>query len=388
MVEQILKLLPPEVQQRPNRSDVNVLYVGTATYDLEVRREQQTRCFVDQGFTVDSLDEAMNDSKQDRAVCVSKIETADVIVVGGGNTLFAVDRWKHLGLVPHFRKAMERNCVLTGGSAGAICWFDSGHSDSADPDTYLEPMLAKYDDNAQTGNGSDVEVDESSTFDTNNKKDWDYLRVPGMGFVPGRMICCPHHDRVQSNGLLRADDFDAMLLKRAAALLAPQGDADDNKDDNDNEDNSASANTASNSTGTMTSNPTHQIEVVGIGIDHNAAFIVEGSRYKVYSLPDKAGSVVTNTDKAGPKFSVRADGTAEGLPGVWIKRVDLMVANEKQKRLTVTSTLCPLEGDLVDLLGEDNYFGDDLCFENDDEEENRKAIEFCRRGNPAVRIPI
>jgi len=138
----------------------------------------------------------------------------------------------------------------------------------------------------------------------------------------------------------------------------------------------------------MTSNPTHQIEVVGIGIDHNAAFIVEGSRYKVYSLPDKAGSVVTNTDKAGPKFSVRADGTAEGLPGVWIKRVDLMVANEKQKRLTVTSTLCPLEGDLVDLLGEDNYFGDDLCFENDDEEENRKAIEFCRRGNPAVRIPI
>mmetsp|Transcript_3870 Transcript_3870/g.7837 ORF Transcript_3870/g.7837 Transcript_3870/m.7837 type:complete len:248 (-) Transcript_3870:22-765(-) len=48
MVEQILKLLPPEVQQRPNRSDVNVLYVGTATYDLEVRREQQTRCFVDQ----------------------------------------------------------------------------------------------------------------------------------------------------------------------------------------------------------------------------------------------------------------------------------------------------------------------------------------------------
>jgi len=123
-----------------------VLYVGTATYNLKVCREQQTRCFVDQGFTVDSLDKAMNDSEQDRAVCVSKIETANVIVVGGGNTLFAVDRWKHLGLVPHFRKAMERNCVLTGGSDGAIFWFDSGHSNSADPDMYLAPQTATLDE--------------------------------------------------------------------------------------------------------------------------------------------------------------------------------------------------------------------------------------------------
>lgn len=36
---------------------------------------------------------------------------------------------------------MESGAVLTGGSAGAICWFDGGHSDSMDPATYKNNML-------------------------------------------------------------------------------------------------------------------------------------------------------------------------------------------------------------------------------------------------------
>jgi len=341
MVRQVLKLLPLELRQPSCRSEMNVLYVGTATYDLQVRREQQTRCFVDEGCTVDSLDVALNDPQLED--CVSKIERADVIVVGGGNTLFAVDRWRHLGLIPHFRNAMQRDCVLTGGSAGAICWFHSGHSDSADPDTYAEAMLRKYGDNPQTG-------DESSTFDASNRKEWNYLRVPGMGFVPGNMICCPHHDRVQSNGLLRANDFDTMLLKRAAALASAKSE-----------------------------NQPPQTELIGIGIDHFAAFVVEGSRYKVYSLPDKAGSIGSKE-----RFAVRDDGTAQGVPGVWIKRVDLTARDGKEP--TVRATICPEEGDLMDLLGEDIMFREEVAFEDDDDEENRRALENCRRGNPSMTI--
>jgi peptidase E len=118
----------------------------------------------------------------------SKIENAHVILVSGGNTLYATDRWTALGLRDIFRTAMERGTVMTGGSAGAICWyhspiyiytsdfqhhtmflchqssycafylipnhcvfvldvvccttissyrFDAGHSDSMDPDSYL-----------------------------------------------------------------------------------------------------------------------------------------------------------------------------------------------------------------------------------------------------------
>jgi dipeptidase E len=38
-------------------------------------------------------------------------------------------------------KAMDSGVVMTGGSFGAICWFDAGHSDSMDPATYKNSML-------------------------------------------------------------------------------------------------------------------------------------------------------------------------------------------------------------------------------------------------------
>jgi hypothetical protein len=60
---------------------------------------------------------------------------ADIIAVSGGNTLFGVNRWKRLGVDTMLREASERGAVMVGGSAGAICWFDGGHSDSFDPTT-------------------------------------------------------------------------------------------------------------------------------------------------------------------------------------------------------------------------------------------------------------
>jgi dipeptidase E len=57
------------------------------------------------------------------------LEGADIILVSGGNTLFAVDRWKLCGIDAAISRAASRGAVLCGGSAGAICWFDAGHSD-------------------------------------------------------------------------------------------------------------------------------------------------------------------------------------------------------------------------------------------------------------------
>ena len=36
--------------------------------------------------------------------------------------------------------AMIEGTIIAGGSAGAICWFDGGHSDSMDPSTYKEAL--------------------------------------------------------------------------------------------------------------------------------------------------------------------------------------------------------------------------------------------------------
>jgi dipeptidase E len=35
----------------------------------------------------------------------------------------------------------DGNTILSGGSAGAICWFNGGHSDSMDPATYKNAMV-------------------------------------------------------------------------------------------------------------------------------------------------------------------------------------------------------------------------------------------------------
>jgi hypothetical protein len=69
--------------------------------------------------------------------CSRSPTQADVIVMSGGNTLFACDLLARLGVNPLLHRAMRRGCVLCGGSAGAICWFDAGHSDSMDPAYYL-----------------------------------------------------------------------------------------------------------------------------------------------------------------------------------------------------------------------------------------------------------
>ena len=67
-------------------------------------------------------------------------------------------RWRRLGVDALLREAYERGAVLCGVSAGAICWFDSGHSDSRS--FYSE--------------------------------DWNYIAVTGMGLVEG--LACPHYN--------------------------------------------------------------------------------------------------------------------------------------------------------------------------------------------------
>jgi dipeptidase E len=78
----------------------------------------------------------------------------DVIVVGGGNTANMLAVWRVHGFDRILREAWERGVLLTGWSAGMICWFEAGVTDSFGPQ--LEGM---HD---------------------------------GLGFLPGSG--CPHYD--------------------------------------------------------------------------------------------------------------------------------------------------------------------------------------------------
>ena len=54
----------------------------------------------------------------------------DVIYVGGGNTKSMLAVWREWGIPAILREAWRRGIVLAGVSAGAICWFKVGVTDS------------------------------------------------------------------------------------------------------------------------------------------------------------------------------------------------------------------------------------------------------------------
>lgn len=54
----------------------------------------------------------------------------DIIYVGGGNTRNLLVLWRDWGVDALMRQAWERGIILTGVSAGSICWFEQGTTDS------------------------------------------------------------------------------------------------------------------------------------------------------------------------------------------------------------------------------------------------------------------
>ncbi|MCL4215310.1 MAG: peptidase E [Gemmatimonadales bacterium] len=54
----------------------------------------------------------------------------DAIVVSGGNTLNQQAIWRAQGIDQVLREAWDRGIVLGGASAGSLCWFEEGTTDS------------------------------------------------------------------------------------------------------------------------------------------------------------------------------------------------------------------------------------------------------------------
>src|ERR1022692_1564931 len=113
-----------------------------------------------------------------------KILWADIIYVGGGNTLLMMRVWRRLGVDRLLIAAYEKGTVLSGISAGSICWFDSGHSDS----------MSFY-----------------------NPRKWQYINVKGLGLIHG--IHCPHYNGM-TGGVPRRSAFRDMIRKTGGMGIA------------------------------------------------------------------------------------------------------------------------------------------------------------------------
>ena len=69
------------------------------------------------------------------------ISTQDAIFVGGGNTKSMLAAWKEWRLDKLLKKAYKQGTVMSGVSAGAICWFENGITDSWAADLKIMPCM-------------------------------------------------------------------------------------------------------------------------------------------------------------------------------------------------------------------------------------------------------
>ncbi|MCR4726919.1 MAG: Type 1 glutamine amidotransferase-like domain-containing protein [Clostridia bacterium] len=66
-----------------------------------------------------------------------KIDKADILYFGGGDTLFLMKVLSETGVKEKVLAAYERGAILTGLSAGAICWFEDIYTDSLVEGEYM-----------------------------------------------------------------------------------------------------------------------------------------------------------------------------------------------------------------------------------------------------------
>ena len=84
-----------------------VLYLGTATYDEDEPREDQTKNFAKLGGNVTALDVAWQTPSS--TTMEAAFAAADIVIVSGGNTLFAVDRWRRFDAAKSLRSSLSRS---------------------------------------------------------------------------------------------------------------------------------------------------------------------------------------------------------------------------------------------------------------------------------------
>jgi len=115
----------------------------------------------------------------------AKLDWADLIYVGGGNTLMMMKKWRRLGVDKMLKRAYTQEKILCGVSAGSICWFDYGVSDS----------LHFYD-----------------------QKETKYIKVRGLGLLKG--LHNPHFASERPDCKYRTKGMKEILKRSAEKCLA------------------------------------------------------------------------------------------------------------------------------------------------------------------------
>ena len=174
-----------EIVKFSEKQQPKMLFIPTASSDNATYTKNILKYYQDLGCTVDVL--FLIKQKISFQEIQSKIFSADIIYVSGGNTLKMMTLWRRLEIDTLLNQARKQGTVLCGLSAGSICWFNFGNSDSR---KFKNPAA-------------------------------DYIKVTGLGFV--NAFNCPHYDseadrKVSLKKMMQKNSGIAIALEDCAAI--------------------------------------------------------------------------------------------------------------------------------------------------------------------------
>ncbi len=106
----------------------NALFIGTASHDSMPYFNSFRKTYTSV-FDIKAEVALIVYGEMDIERIAIKIENADMIYIGGGDTVYMLDKWRETGLLDLILKAYENGKIICGLSAGAICWFSDMYTD-------------------------------------------------------------------------------------------------------------------------------------------------------------------------------------------------------------------------------------------------------------------
>ena len=168
-----------EIVALTKKTHPKALFIPTASHDAKEYWKSFRKVYGEiLGCNIDLL--SLSKEQITEKEIKEKILSTDLIYVGGGNTKYMLEVWKNFNVDTCLKMAWEKGIILSGLSAGAICWFKYGHSDS---ESFLDG------------------------------KTWRYIKLPGLGFI--NAFHCPHYN--ENN---RREDFHKMIMNHNGIGIA------------------------------------------------------------------------------------------------------------------------------------------------------------------------
>ena len=117
-----------------NKQQPKVLALTTASedskHDVGLLYEAFQKRFGAYGCQTDLLKLVEVETPPTQEEIAAAISEADIIFVTGGNSYQMMEKWRQFGVDGLLRQAYEGGTVMSGLSAGSICWFRWGNSNS------------------------------------------------------------------------------------------------------------------------------------------------------------------------------------------------------------------------------------------------------------------